>query len=319
MNPEDEVLVTIRCMAYNHEPYIRQCLDGFVMQKTNFRFEAIVHDDASTDGTAAIIREYAAKYPDIIKPIFQTENQYSKHDGAIKRAFDANTRGKYAAMCEGDDYWTDALKLQKQVDFMESHPECSLYLSNGYGYYEDTGKTVVLNSVPISKSRYLTMSETLREEGGLIPTASMCMRQEMLYSEPEWCLKAPVGDRPLRMWSAVNGKVYYDVTPMVTYRKNSSGSFTQRVTNREYARHILDRMNEFFDKFDEFTQYAYHQDVQYMKDREEYSFYSRIADFKSLVKCDFFKSRPLVERLKMQAKDSLPGFYSVLKGLKDIF
>lgn len=116
-------LVTIRCLTYNHEPYIRQCLEGFVMQKTNFKFEAIVHDDASTDGTAAIIREYAEKYPDIIKPIFETENQYSKKDGSLGRIMDAHTRGKYVAMCEGDDYWTDPLKLQKQVDFLESHPE----------------------------------------------------------------------------------------------------------------------------------------------------------------------------------------------------
>lgn len=117
------VMVTIRCFAYNHEPYIRQCLDGFVMQKTNFRFEAIVHDDASTDGTAAIIREYAEKYPDIIKPIFETENQYSKHDGSLRRIMNEHTRGKYTALCEGDDYWIDPLKLQKQVCFLEKNPE----------------------------------------------------------------------------------------------------------------------------------------------------------------------------------------------------
>lgn len=121
-----DLMVTIRCLVYNHEPYLRQCLDGFVMQQTNFRFEAIVHDDASTDGSAAIIREYAAKYPDIIKPIYETENQYSKRDGSIRRVMDAHTHGKYLASCEGDDYWTDPLKLQKQVDFMEAHPDFSL-------------------------------------------------------------------------------------------------------------------------------------------------------------------------------------------------
>lgn len=114
-------LVTIRCCTYNHEPFIRQCLDGFVMQKTNFRFEAIVHDDASTDGTVKIIREYARKYPDIIKPIYEIENQYSKDDGSVERIMDAHTHGKYVAICEGDDYWTDPYKLQKQVDFLESH------------------------------------------------------------------------------------------------------------------------------------------------------------------------------------------------------
>ena len=121
-----DIKVTIRCITYNQKDYIRQCLDGFVMQRTNFRFEAIVHDDASTDGTAEIVREYAEKYPDIIKPIFETENQYSKHDGSLGRIMNANTRGKYVAICEGDDYWTDPLKLQKQADFLDANPQCSL-------------------------------------------------------------------------------------------------------------------------------------------------------------------------------------------------
>ena len=88
------IMVTIRCLVYNHEPYLRQCLDGFVMQKTNFPFEAVVHDDASTDRSSAIIREYADKYPDIIKPILETENQYSKHDGSLTRIMNAHMHGK---------------------------------------------------------------------------------------------------------------------------------------------------------------------------------------------------------------------------------
>ena len=132
-------LVAIECLAYNHGPYIRQCLDGFVMQKTDFPFIAIVHDDASTDNTAEIIQEYALKYPDIIKPILETENQYSKKDGSlgriIKKAIPEQVR--YIALCEGDDYWIDPYKLQKQINYMESHPECVLthtgfsYLKNG--------------------------------------------------------------------------------------------------------------------------------------------------------------------------------------------
>lgn len=133
------IMVTIRCATYNHEQYIRQCLDGFVMQKTNFRFEAIVHDDASTDGTAAIIKEYAEKYPDIIKPIYETENQYSKRNGSIRRVFNANTHGKYVAMCEGDDYWTDPLKLQKQVDFLESHLDYVMCSHRFNKYWHEKG------------------------------------------------------------------------------------------------------------------------------------------------------------------------------------
>lgn len=116
-------LVSICCLAYNHAPYIRQCLEGFVMQKTNCPIEVLIHDDASTDGTQDIIKEYEAKYPDIIKPIYQKENQYSK---GVKVSLVYNfsrAKGKYIAMCEGDDYWTDPYKLQKQVDFLESHPD----------------------------------------------------------------------------------------------------------------------------------------------------------------------------------------------------
>lgn len=112
-------LVSIICITYNHEPYIRQCLDGFMMQKTNFRFEVLIHDDASTDNTANIIREYEAKYPDIIKPIYQKENQYSKGVKIGQTYLYPNAKGKYIAECEGDDYWTDPLKLQKQVDVLE--------------------------------------------------------------------------------------------------------------------------------------------------------------------------------------------------------
>ena len=137
---EKPVIVTIRCLVYNHEPYLRQCLDGFVMQKTNFRFEAIVHDDASTDGSAAIIREYAEKYPEIIKPIIETENQYSKHDGSLRKIMIDHTRGKYIAICEGDDYWIDPLKLQKQVDFLEKNPEYGLVYTKAIIYYQATGK-----------------------------------------------------------------------------------------------------------------------------------------------------------------------------------
>lgn len=130
-------LVSIRCLVYNHEPYLRQCLDGFVMQKTTFPFEAIVHDDASTDGSAAIIREYAEKYPNIIKPIYETENQFSKGTigKIVREAMSPNS--KYIAICEGDDYWTDPHKLQIQVSFLESHPDYFMSCHGYEQYFED--------------------------------------------------------------------------------------------------------------------------------------------------------------------------------------
>ena len=122
----DTPLVSICTVAYNHAPFIRQCMDGVLMQKTSFSFEHLMHDDASTDETAEIIREYEARYPDIIKAIYQTENQFSKGVQIWSKYMFPNARGKYIAMCDGDDYWTDPLKLQKQVDFLETHPDYAM-------------------------------------------------------------------------------------------------------------------------------------------------------------------------------------------------
>ena len=126
---ENHPLVVIRCTAFNQGKYIKETLEGFISQVTTFPFIAIVHDDASTDDTSAIISAYAHNYPAIIKPIIEVENQYSKRNGSLDRIMrDAiNASGaKYVAICEGDDYWNDPYKLQKQFDAMEAHPECSL-------------------------------------------------------------------------------------------------------------------------------------------------------------------------------------------------
>ena len=135
-----EFLVSICCITYNHAPFIRQCLNGFVMQKTKFPFEILIHDDASTDGTQEIIREYEQKYPDIIKPIYQAENQYSK---GIKINLTYNlprAKGKYIAFCEGDDYWTAPDKLQKQVDFLESHLDYVMCSHRYRLYFQKEGR-----------------------------------------------------------------------------------------------------------------------------------------------------------------------------------
>ena len=117
-------MVSVISITYNHEPYIRDCLEGFLMQKTNFPAEIIIHDDASTDHTADIIREYYEKRPDLFHVIIERENCYSIHKPIMMPLY-KQAQGKYIALCEGDDYWTDPLKLQKQFDFLESHPEYS--------------------------------------------------------------------------------------------------------------------------------------------------------------------------------------------------
>jgi len=128
----DAPLVSVLTLAYNHAPFIRQCIEGVLMQKTTFSFELLIHDDASKDETADIIREYEALYPEIIKGVYQTENQYSKDIDPFDILF-LKAQGKYIAICEGDDYWTNPLKLQKQCDFLEAHPD---YIICGGRYWE---------------------------------------------------------------------------------------------------------------------------------------------------------------------------------------
>jgi len=130
-------LVSINCLTYNHNKYIRDAIEGFLSQRTNFPIEILIHDDASTDGTTEIIKEYEKRYPNLIKPLYEEENQWVKgRRGSI--VFNIpRAQGKYIAFCEGDDYWTDPYKLQKQVDFLESHPEYSMCVHNSIVHYED--------------------------------------------------------------------------------------------------------------------------------------------------------------------------------------
>ena len=121
----NECMVSVLCTAYNHEEYIAQTLQCIVDQQTDFAFELLVNDDASTDGTAAIIRKFEEKYPHIIRAFYQKDNLYSQHKNAYEAVLFAESRGKYIAFCEGDDYWSDMTKLQRQVEFLEAHPEYS--------------------------------------------------------------------------------------------------------------------------------------------------------------------------------------------------
>ena len=131
-------LVSILCQAYNHESFIRQCLDGFLMQKTDFSFEILVHDDASTDQTANIIQEYEKNYNNIINPIYQIENQYSQKKRVFLNIQLPRAKGKYIALCEGDDYWTDPYKLQKQVNFLENNPAYVLCCGGYESFHTET-------------------------------------------------------------------------------------------------------------------------------------------------------------------------------------
>lgn len=245
-------LVVIQCIAYNHEHYIKDALDGFVMQKTDFPFVAIVHDDASSDKTAEIIKEYAEKFPDIIQPIFELENQYSKKGAGVVPIMNYACEviaAKYIAMCEGDDYWTDPLKLQKQVDFLESHPEYSLCFHNVEVVSEQPG---------IIEPLYTHLKEGFFDADTIIskwsvPTCSALLIREV-FSD---CPKDPrfiYGDIILWMNACKHGKAYCLREKMGVYRRCLSGwmlshyNSNKRNIYKLYKRNIihLNAIKEYF-------------------------------------------------------------------------
>lgn len=217
----DKPLVSIRCLAYNHARFIKDALDGFLMQETTFPFEIVIHDDASTDETASIIREYEKNFPDIVKPIYESENLYSKNDGSLDKVVDGMCQGKYIAFCEGDDYWTSKDKLQKQVEILERDDSVSMVHSDF--------DTVDEDGVKIVRSRYTKFRARSLKENALITlfktnyimTLSTVLRREVFFSEI--LEKCPFRyDYALFFSAAFMGKIKYIPLKMGAYRKNPS-------------------------------------------------------------------------------------------------
>ena len=214
-------MVSICTVAYNHAPFIQQCMDGVLMQKTSFPIELLIHDDASTDETADIIREYEACHPDVIKAIYQTENQYSKGYQIWAKYLFPNVRGKYIALCDGDDYWTDPLKLQKQVDFLETHPD---YAICGGKY-----RTLVIDQDKINeferpgidkypKGRTVTFDDFF--DSYLFFTLTVCLRAECVsnISKYKYCIDDTVYCKALD-----KGKGFFFPDYFAMYRLHPGG------------------------------------------------------------------------------------------------
>lgn len=258
-----DVLVSVCCITYNQQDYIGKALESFINQKTNFKYEIIIHDDASTDNTADIIREYEKKYPDIIKPIYQTENQYSKKLKMFPIVF-KKAIGKYIALCEGDDYWCDEYKLQKQYDFMEKNTSCSLITTGAYLLDENSGN-LTIKKQPYKGSRYYSLEEIILGDGGLFSTNSMFFRTKYVLKLPKFYYIAPVEDYPLTIYLALKGSVYYlkDITSV--YRVNAKGSWSIRMNHGDFIKNkekLLHGLQLMFDELNIETNNKHHNIVE---------------------------------------------------------
>ncbi len=236
LNLSNTPIVSVACITYNHAKYIREAIESFLMQKTNFSYEILIHDDASTDGTDQIIKEYELKYPNLIFPTYQSENQFSKGVRRIHATFVfPKCRGKYIALCEGDDYWTDPLKLQKQCEYLETNPEFGLVFTDADYLYERNNQLI------------RAYDKTFRRH---LPTGDVL--NDLLYDNPyktctalfRTCLtddynrlvinkNFTMGDYPLWLIIAGKAKVGYMGESTAVYRiRNNSASHFHELGNR---------------------------------------------------------------------------------------
>ncbi len=218
-------LVSILCICYNQEEYIRETLDGFIMQETDFPFEVIVHDDASTDSTSKIVKEYAKKYPDKIVPWIEKENQFSKNNSGFVTEMYRRAKGKYVIPCEGDDYWTDKEKLQLQVDFLEKHPDYNICFHPAKIIYESGDQPD--GQLPSKDfGTNFTLAKLLK--GNYIFTNTALYRKQKYDVLPDGVLPF---DWYMHLFHARNGNIGYIDRVMSVYRRHEGGIWWESGTN----------------------------------------------------------------------------------------
>lgn len=237
--------VSVVCMVYKHEAYLHQCFDGFIKQQTNFPIEILVNDDCSPDSSAEVMREYEEKYPDLFHCIYQKENQYSKGKMPWWEVLFPMAKGDYIAICEGDDYWIDSYKLQKQVDFMEQHPDYVACFHNARVQYND--HVSLFNALD---ENHDPTTEDIIKRHWFIATPTLFFRN-VLHDYPEWRGEIINEDYLLELLLAREGRFYYMDDVMAVYRQDGMGM--SAVLNRNKVDmvdkliYLLERMKDYYD------------------------------------------------------------------------
>jgi glycosyltransferase involved in cell wall biosynthesis len=318
------VLVSICCIAYNHEKYIANAIESFLMQKTNFDYEVLIHDDASTDKTPDIINYYKSNFPDIIKPLIQTENQYSKGVGCIHYKYNfSRAKGKYIALCEGDDYWTDPYKLQKQVDYMENNPKCGMCFHAANKVRVNKKNIGVIK--PYDENCISKTEDIIIGDGGFMATSSILHRKDIMENAPDFCLNAPVGDYPLQIICSTQEYAYYINDFMSVYRVGVEGSWSSRMNlekNRDntfynFNKRIIDMLNQ----FNEFSGGIYSEAVKKKILVNEFEMLKIKKDIKQLKMKRFrsiYDSLGVSGKIKIYIRCHFPNIYYKLLNIKNV-
>lgn len=319
MKEKYDFKVSVCVVTYNHREYIGECLDSILAQKRRFGLEILIHDDASTDGAQEVIRDYHSRYPDIIRPILRTENQYSRGKVNITGLFNIpRASGKYVAVLDGDDYWCDPCKLQRQVDYMEAHPDC-VFSFHAARVVDAEGKAVSGTSMrPYRGDRALSGAELVGKTGG-IPFASFLLRRDILLPLPDYYFQCPVGDRPLELIAAAHGSAFYFDREMSVYRFSHAGSWTSTQLSgdcREKQKRYAQAMAETYRLFDAETGGRFHQEAQEAAARIRFLTAVNVRDFREIYRKEnrgFLRELSRRDRFFIGFEHRLPLLYRQLQ------
>lgn len=296
-NNMDDIKVSIICNTYNQGDYVEDCLKSFIEQETTFDFEVLVHDDASTDQTAEVIARYAEQYPDIIKPYYEEVNQYTP--GGLHNFYvqSARAKGKYVAICEGDDYWTDPHKLQLQYDALESHPEIDICVHAGDRVRPDTKESLGIVR-PKQEDCIIPVEDVIMGGGAYVVTNSIFMRKKAYTYPPQAVIDFHI-DYMVQISGSMRGGMYYIDRCMSAYRIAAKGSFTSKtlgskVRAAEHLKRVIDSLN----KLDEQTDHVQTVPIQKHVDELMLDYNAYLGRFGAAFRTDAWRRKSLSEKAR---------------------
>lgn len=246
----NDILVSVKIITYNHENYIAKALESVLMQNVSFRYEIVIGEDCSTDKTREIVLEYQREYPGIIKLVLHEKNVGMIQNGlAVNRVL----KGKYVAVLDGDDYWTDENKLQTQITLMQDYPDCDISFHPAISVYDNSQKRDKVISRHAKNNRVFAVNDVIIKGGAFCPTSSLVMKAEVLEHLPDWFSEVPVGDYFMQILGSQNGGALYIDKVMSAYNRfnvaswtNTTKTVSQREAHLKGIVSALNHLNHFF-------------------------------------------------------------------------
>lgn len=310
----DQIVVSVICNTFNHGPYVREALDGFVRQKTKFKYEVLVHDDASTDNTAKIIHEYETNYPNLIRAIYQNVNQYSQGINIEQKFHLPRARGQYIALCEGDDYWTDPYKLQKQVDALEKHPSIDI-CAHGTNMLSAKTNKIIGTVCPCSYESIFDVGDVISGGGDFVATSSLLYRRSLMETPPDYRKKFPY-DYSLQIAGSMRGGMLYLPDIMSVYRVAVPGSWSERIGKRDFYVSEAEKFKKMLDMVNVDSNGQYSDIIKKRKMIYDFSVLEAMGKYKELKNTcyhEIFNSQPCKWKWKLFIKEHFDFIYRCYK------